>query len=60
MKTTKLKHDNKTFGAPYYHKQDQMARLLRDMDKRRAARKKKGIGRRTRYKILKRRVQNDG
>ena len=53
MKTTKRKNDNKTFGTPKYNKDTLMARLKRAMNKRRAARKKKGLGRRTRYKILK-------
>ena len=53
MKTTKRKYDNQTFGTPRNNKVVLMARLERDMDKRRAARKKKGLGRRTRYKRVK-------
>ena len=53
MKTTKLKNGNKIFGTPAHNKEVRMARKERDLIKSRNRRKKLGIGKRSRVKIIK-------
>ena len=53
MKKSKQKNGNRTFGTPAHNKEIAAARKERELKKSRAKRMELKLGRRTRYKIIK-------